>query len=85
MDTPGKQEGAVYSANFDGTSVKTVIASGQINTPKQLALDAAAQNIYFCDREDLRVYRCSFDGSDLEILVSAGNQDDPLDAQDGTK
>lgn len=65
--------------------MKTIIAPGQVNTPKQLALDITAQKIYFCDREGLLVYRCSFDGSDLEILISAGNPNDPLDAHDGTK
>lgn len=69
MGVPGEQDGAVYSANVDGTDQHTVIGSGKINTPKQLCLDTASQNVYFCDREGCTVYRCNYDGSDLEVLA----------------
>ncbi|KAJ5120554.1 uncharacterized protein N7515_009942 [Penicillium bovifimosum] len=75
MGVPGKSEGAVYSANVDGTDLKILVAPGIINTPKQLALDPAAQAVYFCDREGCRVYRCAFDGSNLEILIDRYRQD----------
>ncbi|UKZ52378.1 hypothetical protein TrVGV298_006154 [Trichoderma virens] len=70
MGIPGKNDGAVYSANLDGTDIYTVIAPGRINTPKQLTLDLVAKKVYFCDREGCRVYRCGFDGSNLETLIS---------------
>ncbi|KAJ5742767.1 uncharacterized protein N7511_011168 [Penicillium nucicola] len=69
MGVPGKSDGAVYSSNLDGSDIKTLVAPGVVNTPKQLALDSVAQKIYFCDREGCRVYRCGFDGSNLEVLV----------------
>jgi sugar lactone lactonase YvrE len=69
MGVPGKSDGAVYSANVDGTDIITVVAPGVVNTPKQLSLDHVAQMVYFCDREGCRVYRCAFDGSNLEVLV----------------
>ncbi|CAG8009049.1 unnamed protein product [Penicillium salamii] len=69
MGVPGKPDGAVYSAKLDGSDIITLVAPGIVNTPKQLSLDHSAQKIYFCDREGCRVYRCSFDGSDLETLV----------------
>lgn len=72
MGVPASPDGAVYSANLDGTSQRTVIAPGTINTPKQITLDAAAQQLYFCDREGCTVYRCAYDGSDLEVLVQNG-------------
>lgn len=75
MGIPGKSDGAVYSAKLDGSDIMTLVAPGTVNTPKQLALDPAAQKIYFCDREGCRVYRCAFDGSDLEILVDNINPD----------
>ncbi|KAL5362931.1 hypothetical protein BJX96DRAFT_177619 [Aspergillus floccosus] len=84
MGVPGKQDGAVLSANPDGSDVQTVVPPGAINTPKQLALDAESKKLYFCDREGLRVSRCNFDGSELEDLIQAGNPN-TLDAADLTK
>ncbi|KAJ5402082.1 uncharacterized protein N7487_007978 [Penicillium crustosum] len=75
MGVPGKSDGAVYSANVDGTDIKTVVAPGTLNTPKQLAIDSVAQTVYFCDREGCRVYRCAFDGSDLEVLIDNTGRD----------
>jgi sugar lactone lactonase YvrE len=69
MGVPGKSDGAVYSARVDGTDIMTIVAPGVVNTPKQLAIDSVAQMVYFCDREGCRVYRCAFDGSNLEVLV----------------
>lgn len=75
MGVPGKPDGAVYSAKLDGSDIMTLVAPGFINTPKQLALDSLAKKVYFCDREGCRVYRCSLDGSDLEILVDNYSKD----------
>ncbi|KAJ4366748.1 hypothetical protein N0V95_000077 [Ascochyta clinopodiicola] len=69
MGEAGEKDGAVYSAKLDGTNQRTVIDSGKINTPKQLCLDAEAHQIYFCDREGCTVYRCNYDGTNLEILA----------------
>jgi 3-hydroxyacyl-CoA dehydrogenase/sugar lactone lactonase YvrE len=72
MGEPAEKDGAVYSAKLDGTDKRTVIDIGKINTPKQITLDTPAQKIYFCDREGCTVYRCSYDGSSLEILAKNG-------------
>jgi hypothetical protein len=85
MGVPGKDDGAVYSANLDGSDIKTLVAPGKTNTPKQLALDTSAQKVYFSDREGLRVFRCNYDGSDLEILIQTGNYQNPEEMQDATK
>jgi hypothetical protein len=69
MGTIGKQNGAIYSANLDGSDIQTVIAPGLIHTPKQLTLDSTNKLIYFCDREGLAVYRCGYDESHLHKLV----------------
>ncbi|KAJ5529254.1 hypothetical protein N7527_002647 [Penicillium freii] len=75
MGVPGKLDGAVYSSNVDGTDIKTLVAPGNLNTPKQLAIDSVAKTVYFCDREGCRVYRCAFDGSDLEVLIDNISRD----------
>ncbi|CAG8060213.1 unnamed protein product [Penicillium olsonii] len=80
MGVPGKPDGAVYSAKLDGSDITTLVEPGVVNTPKQLSMDHQAQKIYFCDREGCRVYRCSFDGSDLEVLVD--NIGDDLTSQE---
>jgi sugar lactone lactonase YvrE len=69
MGTIGKSNGAIYSANLDGSDIQTIIAPGLIHTPKQLTLDPANKLIYFCDREGLAVYRCGYDESHLHKLV----------------
>jgi hypothetical protein len=81
MGTPGKPDGAIYSADLDGSNIRTVVAPGPINTPKQLVLDSANEMIYFCDREGRSVFRCGYDGSHLQKLVdneSNGPEDDVL-------
>ncbi|KAL4765940.1 cytochrome P450 [Aspergillus foveolatus] len=70
MGIPGRLDGAVCSSNMDGSDIRTLIGTGAINTPKQIAIDADARKLYFCDREGCAVYRCKLDGSDLEPLVS---------------
>lgn len=69
MGVPNKLDGAIYSADIDGSDVLTIVKPGTINTPKQLCLDTAASKVYFCDREGCAVYRCNYDGSHLECLV----------------
>lgn len=71
MGTPGKPDGAIYSADLDGSHITTVVASGLINTPKQLALDPAHETVYFCDREGQAVFRCGYDGTRLHKVVNS--------------
>ncbi|RFU80367.1 dehydrogenase, multihelical [Trichoderma arundinaceum] len=85
MGIPGKNDGAVYSANADGTDIRTIVSPGTINTPKQLIVERFDKKVYFCDREGLSVFRCNFDGSDLEILIKNGDSENPDDGQDISK
>ncbi|KAH6611624.1 dehydrogenase [Trichoderma cornu-damae] len=85
MGIPGNNDGAVYSANVDGTDIKTLVSPGTINTPKQLIVEGSEKKIYFCDREGLSVFRCNFDGSDLELLVKNGDLENAEDRQDISK
>ncbi|GFP55788.1 hypothetical protein ACSS6W_008806 [Trichoderma asperelloides] len=85
MGVMGDNDGAVYSANIDGTDIRTVVSPGSINTPKQLTIDRESKKIYFSDREGLSVFRCNFDGSDLELLIKTGDPENPEDKGDHTK
>ncbi|RSM06176.1 hypothetical protein CEP52_005842 [Fusarium oligoseptatum] len=86
MGKPGARDGAVYSAQTDGTDIRTLIAPGAINTPKQLCCDKQNKKLYFSDREGCAVYRCNYDGSALETLVdntkSSSGQDKQVDVLD---
>lgn len=85
MGAPGNDDGAIYSANVDGTDIRTVLSPGSVNTPKQLALDRESKKVYFSDREGLSVFRCNFDGSDLELLIKTGDVENPEDKEDNNK
>ncbi|OOQ89885.1 putative 3-hydroxyacyl-CoA dehydrogenase, NAD binding domain [Penicillium brasilianum] len=82
MGIPGEENGSVLSYNPQTKLVETIIPSGRINTPKQLALDSTSNKLYFSDREGLCVYRCNFDGTSLEKIVEAGNPANLEEAQD---
>ncbi|KAL7808784.1 hypothetical protein V8C44DRAFT_366582 [Trichoderma aethiopicum] len=84
MGRPGKPDGSVCSAELDGTDVRTIIAPGTINTPKQLAVESLSKKIYFCDREGLSVFRCKYDGSNLERLIHNGRSEGDADMRDAT-
>ncbi|OQE40891.1 hypothetical protein PENCOP_c005G08104 [Penicillium coprophilum] len=79
MGVPGKDDGSVYSAKTDGTDIRQIVPSGAVNTPKQLVVVAELKKLYFCDREGLRVFRCNYDGSSLELLVD--NREDGASQQ----
>lgn len=83
MGVPGETDGTVHSANLDGSDIQTLVTAGTINTPKQLTIDAAAKQVYFSDREGLRVFRCRYDGSNLELLIESGQR--YLHGQDATR
>lgn len=73
MGNPHQNDGAIYSANQDGSDLKAVVPEGMVHTPKQCTIDQKAQKLYFCDREGLRVMRVNLDGSDLETLIQTGD------------
>jgi DNA-binding beta-propeller fold protein YncE len=82
MGIPGKEDGSVLCYNPQTKVVDIIIPTGTINTPKQLALDSTSNKLYFSDREGLCVYRCNFDGTELEKIVQAGDPKNLDDVQD---
>ncbi|KAH8912834.1 hypothetical protein BR93DRAFT_974274 [Coniochaeta sp. PMI_546] len=85
MGVPSKSDGAVFSSNLDGTEVKEIVPRGVIHTPKQLTVDHRNSKLYFGDREGLRVWRCNFDGSELEVLIEAGDWQKEEEKTDQTR
>jgi hypothetical protein len=72
MGIPSLDDGSIERADLDGKNRKIILAQGHTHTPKQIILDKKAGKLYWCDREGMRVMRCSLDGSQLEMLVEAG-------------
>jgi hypothetical protein len=56
---------------LDSKNRKTIVAQGKTHIPKQIILEKKAGKLYWCDREGMRVMRCSLDGSQLETLIEA--------------
>ncbi|USW58703.1 Putative six-bladed beta-propeller, TolB [Septoria linicola] len=73
MGNPLANDGAVMSANLDGSGAISLLPPGAVHTPKQIIIDEEAGKLYFCDREGLRVHRCDLDGGGQEILVQTGD------------
>jgi hypothetical protein len=48
-------------------------------------VDNKNSQLYFADREGMRIMRCNFDGSDLEVLVQTGNVQDDHENTDPTR
>lgn len=85
MGTPGQNDGFVRSCNMQGGQPTDFIPAGIINTPKQIAIDHENSMIYISDREGMKVWRCNLDGSNLEVIVQAGDLADPSHHGDQTR
>lgn len=83
MGIPSRNDGSIERADLDGRNRTFIIAPGGTFTPKQLHLDKANGKLYWCDREGMRVMRANLDGSQIEILVQAGEGED--DRRDQTR
>jgi DNA-binding beta-propeller fold protein YncE len=84
MGIPSKNDGSIERADLDGQNRKTIIPEGGTFTPKQLALDKKGGKLYWCDREGMRVMRSNINGSQIEMLIDA-SQDDERPGHDQTK
>lgn len=76
-------DGTIWRMNLDGSDLTQLVGGGQIRTPKQITADWQAGKLYWCDREGMRVMRCSLDGSNVETLVETGQV--PQDENDQTR
>ena len=89
MGVPSANDGAIYGAELGPNGFKgeivTVVKSGDVHTPKQMVVDQEKGQIYFCDREGLRVMRANLDGTGLETIVQNGDWHDDVDGKDQHK
>ncbi|MUL76017.1 3-hydroxyacyl-CoA dehydrogenase [Mycolicibacterium sp. CBMA 226] len=76
MGIPSADDGSIERVDLDGANRTTIVAPGRTYTPKQLQLDPIRRQLYWGDREGMRVMRCNLDGSCLEVLVQTGVGDD---------
>jgi DNA-binding beta-propeller fold protein YncE len=83
MGVPSVDDGSIERVDLDGGNRTTIVPRGVTFTPKQLHLDAANRQLYWSDREGMRVMRCALDGSDVETLVQTGKGDE--DRRDQTR
>lgn len=83
MGIPNLGDGSIERADLDGGNRRTIVAKGRTHTPKQIILDNGNGNLYWCDREGMRVMRCNLDGSQLETLVETGHGES--DSRDQTR
>lgn len=63
------RDGSVMSSKLDGSDVRVVIPTGNVHTPKQLAIAHNSQKLYLSDREGTSVHRVDFDGKNHEVLL----------------
>ncbi len=75
MGNPKTNDGSIDRADIDGSNVTSVVPPGGTFTPKQLQLDKKNGQLYWCDREGMRVMRCNLDGSNIETLVDTSQGD----------
>ena len=83
MGIPNLNDGSIERADLDGSNRKVIVAQGETHTPKQIVLDKKGGKLYWCDREGMRVMRCSLDGARLETLVESGHGD--VESKDATR
>ncbi len=75
MGVPADDDGALRRADLDGSHVTTIVPAGGSYTPKQLKLDLAGKELYWSDREGMRIQRAATDGTGLETLVTVATGD----------
>ncbi|CAG8929650.1 unnamed protein product [Penicillium salamii] len=85
MGKPGERDGSITSCNTDGSDLKVIIPKGVVHTPKQITIDDPNGQLYFADREGMKIMRCDLDGLSVETLVQTGDCTDFEYIQDASR
>eukprot|EP00747_Dinoflagellata_sp_TGD_P133670 gnl/TRDRNA2_/TRDRNA2_175232_c0_seq1.p1 gnl/TRDRNA2_/TRDRNA2_175232_c0~~gnl/TRDRNA2_/TRDRNA2_175232_c0_seq1.p1 ORF type:complete len:343 (-),score=25.50 gnl/TRDRNA2_/TRDRNA2_175232_c0_seq1:174-1118(-) len=72
MGIPWENDGAIFRLNLDGSGRTIIVPKGKTWTPKQIKLEPTSGQLYWSDREGMRVMRAKLDGTNLETLVTTG-------------
>lgn len=83
MGVPDLDDGSIERADLDGGNRRMIVSPGITHSPKQIHLDRTHRQLYWCDREGMRVMRANLDGSHVETLVETGRGD--KDRRDQTR
>jgi hypothetical protein len=75
MGNPTANDGSIERANLDGKNIIHIVPPGGTFTPKQLQLDEKNRELYWCDREGMRVMRANLDGCNIETLIDTSEGD----------
>jgi hypothetical protein len=73
MGHVGRNDGAVWCSNLDGSDPKPLMSPGICHTPKQISLDRSSRRVYVADREGLRIHSANYDGTGYEVVVQTGD------------
>ena len=73
-----KHDGSIQRCDVDGANLKTIIPEGVTRTPKQCIVAPKSQQLYWCDREGMRVMRSNLDGTGVETLIVSGTSDEDM-------
>lgn len=72
----GGNQGSLIRYNLDGSGGEAIMKAGAMadgetfNTGKQVTIDRVDKKLYMGDREGSKVWRCDYDGGNLQVLVS---------------
>lgn len=72
----GGNSGSLVRYDLDGSNPMVIMKPGSMadgetfNTGKQVTIDRVNKKLYLGDREGTKVWRCDYDGANLEVLVS---------------
>src|SRR2546421_11993209 len=75
MGVPNRNDGSIERADLDGRNRVTIVNEGATFTPKQLHLEKKSGNLYWCDREHMRVMRANLDGAEYRTLADTSTRD----------
>ncbi|OJJ45349.1 hypothetical protein ASPZODRAFT_160231 [Penicilliopsis zonata CBS 506.65] len=78
MGTLGANNGSIWSCRPDGSDVRAVVRVGeaQLHTPKQIVVDDVHGQLYWADREGMRIMRCSLDRENNESHESGKKEEE---------
>lgn len=63
------QDGYIQYCDLNGQNKGTLVKIGDTHTPKQLQLDHRTNYLYWCDREGMKIERCSIQTGQVETLL----------------